>query len=289
VPTDAYRAGTYQFSLDVTTQRGRLYWRSNETLTAQTASIAIHPTPQPEIIAFGPTHSRYSEADSLSSPTRSATHSFPYAPIHLNWAIAHPETLERLVFIGRDADQIPIISPIEFDLRQGIPTELADYCHMDSRLVCWNVPTPAHTAGIYRFELQLFSASDDSDVNESGDTAIATHHTDPIKIERRTVPPAIRLFRVNGESAQAKYVLPLDATEPTPVIPIEWAVEGDDDVIVELLPAPGVVSRRGAIAYPLSPQGSIETLTLRVTNPDGNSITRSVTLETVPPSHSPLP
>lgn len=286
VPTDAYRAGLYRFDLEVNTRRGRRHQQNTQTLNRQTAPITILPTPLPDITTFEPTQARYVAAiapessDSINRTLQTPSTLTP--PIRLNWAIAHPEALHRLVLIGRDADQSPLISPIEFDFSRGVPAELEDYCQLDGTLSCWNVPTPARNVGHYTFELQLFTRPDGADIERTED-ALDTHITDPIKIERPSLSFAITSFAVNGESSQPKYVIPLNLEDPAPVIPITWSVDGDPEVTVELLPAPGTVSRQGAIAYPLSPQGGIETLTLRVTNQAGESISRSVTLETIPP------
>ena len=276
VPTDAYRAGTYRFDLEVETQRGRRYRQRTQTLNGQTDSITILPIPLPNIRTFEPTQARYIEAIAPDTSTEIQIPTTLHPPIRLNWAIAHPGSLQRLVLISRDADQSQIMAPIEFDFSQGVPRELEDFCQLNGELSCWNVPTPAREMGHYTFELQLFITADGSD-------ATATQITDPIKIERPDLPFTITSFTVNNEASQPKYVIPLNVDDVFPVIPIEWVVDGDPDVTVELLPAPGTVPRQGAIAYPLSPQGGIETLTLRVTNQSGESISRSVTLETVPP------
>ncbi|MEL6221008.1 MAG: hypothetical protein AAFR31_00030 [Cyanobacteria bacterium J06627_8] len=291
VPTDAYRAGTYQFELDVSTQRGHRYQRNTQTLTRETAPITILPKPLPDIMTFEPTQARYALAiaptgsdDSLPSaefPTSLAP------PIRLNWAIAHPSELQKLILIGRDDDQSPLIAPIEFDFSRGIPRELEDYCQLDAVLACWNIPTPARDDGHYTFELQAFSRPEaiqpDNEALIEAPEPIDTQITDPISIERPDLSFTITSFQVNGESAQAKYVIPLNVEDVLPVIPISWSVSGDPDVTVELLPSPGTVPLQGAIAYPLSPQGGIETLTLRVTSLEGETISRSVTIETVPP------
>ncbi|MEB3211611.1 MAG: hypothetical protein VKL39_09650, partial [Leptolyngbyaceae bacterium] len=125
VPTDAYQAGTYRFDLEVNTQRGRRYRRSTQILTSQTAPVTILPTPLPEITTFEPTQARYvmdiapvipANGDpSAQIPTTQVP------PIRLNWAIAHPGELHKLMLIGRDADQSPLSAPIEFDFSRGIP------------------------------------------------------------------------------------------------------------------------------------------------------------------------
>jgi hypothetical protein len=295
VPTDAYRAGTYRFDLEVNTQRGRRYRRNTETLSHQTPPITIVPTPLPEIVTVEPTHARYMLAIAPTSTPIGASQAAPpttlVPPIRLNWAIAHPDSLHKLVLIGRDDEQSPLIAPIEFDFSQGIPAELKEYCQMDDVLSCWNIPTPAREEGTYTFELQVFSYPEPSVPEEPSsalETTVAiadptdTLVTDPITIERPDLPFAITSFTVNGEPSQPKYVIPLAAGDRSPTVPITWSVGGDPEVTVELLPSPGTVASQGSIVYPLSPQGGIETLTLRVTNAQGESMSRSVTLETVP-------
>ncbi|HBB33378.1 MAG TPA: hypothetical protein DDZ80_17925 [Cyanobacteria bacterium UBA8803] len=193
--------------------------------------------------------------------------------ILLNWKISHPEQIKELKLIGRDPDGV-VASPLKsYDLSRGIPEALWNFCQItDEALICKNVPTDARKAGSYIFELAVVPRQGEAEVLE-------TKKTDLIKINARPVPIEILEFKLNGTEALPKYLVKIDPNKPVVLI-LSWKVKGGQDLKVELLPAPGTVPIEGKIPYPLSQEAGSETITLQVTNKEGEQKSRSVTIET---------
>lgn len=79
------------------------------------------------------------------------------------------------------------------------------------------------------------------------------------------------------------HVFTLNPVQGSINVYLTWKVKNPTLVNVELLPAPGIVaSSKNQIKYSLSPSPGSKILTLKVTNQVGESIMRSVVLETTP-------
>ena len=195
-----------------------------------------------------------------------------------------------------------------------IPPELKSYCTIKSpvpELNCNAVPTGIEKPGEYTFAL----TAQPLDATSTPPESIVS---DVVKIE--SIPPEIESFSViippesrsycnsfsapilscskitseihkvdenieNGRKAQPKYLLPVDQGDPLPVVEFTWKVNGaTDDTTVKLLPVPGNVQLQGAVKLTLSEPPSTEEVTLEATNSKGQTVTRSVILETFDPT-----
>ena len=200
-------------------------------------------------------------------------------PVLLNWDIIHPERLAALKLIGRSSEGVVNALPVTYDFSQGIPSRLQEYCYVTEIISCRNVPTQALETGDYIFELTSFT-SDNPNLANSSITS------DLIKIESITLPPPppspleILSFEIDGREAPPKYIVQIDPQEPTPSLSLSWNILSDPAATVELLPAPGKVKPQDSLVYPVSERPTTETLTLRVTNPDGRQLERSLIIET---------
>src|SRR5919199_277208 len=309
VRTEARQAGDYVFDLKVFSKRAK----DTAADSSKTNLVKIQPLDPPKIKEFLSTKPVYQEASSIKTATgvvgaglsdivgkRQTNRLNPPVQesggggqklgvipdrgdtILLNWKIINPEQLKELKLIGRAPDGSVNSELKRYDFSQGIPKELKDFCNLQEELICKNVRTEARKPGDYIFELTAVPKK------EPGETPIFAK-TDTIKIQPNLVPLKIVYLKVNGEDAVTKYLVPINPEKQIKVVTISWQVEGGKDMKVELLPAPGTVLPVGAIAYPLSQQPSSQTLTLKVTNPAGQEISKSVTFETLIPAPAPSP
>lgn len=269
VPTDAREAGDYVFELTLISQQG------DEVVSEkmQTKIVQIEPIPSPRITNFEATQAVYQEA-SLTADNNSEEDT-PNPGILLNWQIDNIRQVQALTFVGRNAEGIANTPQQNFSFATGIPEVLEPFCQIQMQsLVCQAVPTYVTNAGTYTFELIV-----NPQQNQDEENAIA-QTTEPIKIEAE--PSVIAEFNIQGNQAQPKYQIPINPNEQTLLV-LEWEVDGNPNTKVELLPAPGTVPLVGSVAYPISQTPKTETITLQVTNPDGEQISRSVTIETIAP------
>ncbi len=286
VRTSARKPGTYIFELLMLpkTRRGAT------SATAKTNPVAIAPIPQPKIVGFAATQPIYQEPITsvavarpvarpapkpVVSPTPDAADIKKAFSIRLNWAITNPERLRAVQLVGRSPEGLLVSPPQQYDFSQGIPAELRKFCVVKQQLICQNVQTRAQKPGDYVFELTALATSD-------GSTPAAVKKTDLIKILPK--PPRILAFKLNGQTAQPKYLIPLTTDQPIPNIVLSWAVDGSAGTKVELLPAPGSVPASAAVPLILSPKPGSVTVTLQVTSSTGQQVVRSVTLETYDPT-----
>ncbi|MEO1378286.1 MAG: hypothetical protein AAFW70_29255, partial [Cyanobacteria bacterium J06635_10] len=120
-----------------------------------------------------------------------------------------------------------------------------------------------------------------------------TKATEAIKIQPNPpIPPKppfpathvkITSFKVNQEEviSNPKQTFVINKQRTDASIALSWQVEKGEDIKVELLPAPGVVSTQGFIEYPLNKPPSNETIILKVTNKAGEEKIQSVVIQTV--------
>jgi hypothetical protein len=287
VRTGARKPSTYIFELLMVPKAGR----GATSATARTNPVAIAPMPQPQIVGFVSTQPVYQEpitpvaaARLVASPTpkpeasptpNAAPDSKKAFSIRLNWAIANPERLRALQLVGRSPEGLVVSPPQRYDFSQGIPAELQKVCVVKQQLICQNVQTNAQKPGDYVFELTALA-------NGDGSTPPAVKKTDLVKILPK--PPRILEFKLNGQTAQPKYLIPLTADQPLPNLVLSWLVDGSTGTKVELLPAPGSVPAGAAVPLILSPKPGSVTVTLQVTSSTGQQVVRAVTLETYDPT-----
>lgn len=274
--TDARQAGDYIFEL--TTESSH---EQAESEIARTQSIQINPLPQPQFEEFSAQLSF--EETVLDKNIESEAEVSDRATIVLNWIISHPQQLEELHLVGLDPNGSVITDEIRYNFRQGLPVELEEFCTpnpLDRTLICRNVPTPALEAGDYQFDGQLIP-------NQDGAAPSENQQTNRIEIAPEPVFDLSLDLRINGETAPPKWVQPRSSDEDSLVI--AWTVEGGRNVKVELLPAPGTVPREGEITYRTPQEAGRETVTLQVTDEEGNQQQRSVVIETPSAPRTPDP
>ena len=275
--TSARQPGNYRFTLTILPKDDKA-----SSIVAETSPIQILPTPSPKILTFGATQPRYWETLSSTDRKADAGTNSPSSPtVALNWQITSPEQISVLTLVGRLADGSILAPAKQYDLTEGLPKGLEEFCTLTSTdLTCSALPTEARTVGAYSFELRLFTPNNPE--------PIATAKTDPVRIV--PLPVMIETFTVNGDIASTKYQLQIspeeDAAQTT--VQIAWRVVGGSYTQVELLPTPGSVPMAGSLSYPLT-TNTQEVVTLRVTSVSGDQITRSVILEALQPEISPPP
>ena len=263
IQTGARQPGNYEFVLSVMPKRDR-----TAPITAKTGAITLLPTPPPEIVTFATTQPRYWEAVS-----EDGSEGTPEGLIALNWQINLTEPLSHITLTARLADGTPLNTPQRYDLTEGLPTDLEDYCTLtETALSCRGLPTAASTVGTYFFELGLFQA-DSAEPITTAETKPAQVVPLPVRIER---------FTIDGQDAPAKYrlTLPPEVDASAASVQLTWTVVGGPYTRVEILPSPGSVSLNSELAYPITANAQ-EVVTLKVTSVSGEEIVRSVIIETV--------
>lgn len=284
VTTNARKPGTYVFEMVLTPkpQRGA----TQETGTSK--PVTITPIPLPTIVAFTSTQPVYQEPIaparpqpvSTATPKPQATPTSalpPIVDIRLNWAIANPSQLREIQLIGRSPDGV-VVSPLQqYTLGSdgALPQPLRPMCELKEQLICQNVPTGAQQPGDYLFELTALPRTGIEGKPMTLKTAL-------IKILPK--PPRILEFKLNGQPALPKYLIPLTANQPLPKLLLSWQVDTSSGSKVELLPAPGSVPLEAKVPLILSPKPGNVTVTLQVTSPNGQQVVRSMTLETFDPA-----
>ncbi|MDB9312800.1 hypothetical protein PN462_06780, partial [Spirulina sp. CS-785/01] len=97
------------------------------------------PPSPPEILEFSPQSSFYEEENGEA--------------VRLNWQLSNPNRLKTITVQGVSPQGLVISRPVEYDMTQGIPEALADFCQIETILICINVPTDARKPGDYIFKL----------------------------------------------------------------------------------------------------------------------------------------
>lgn len=280
VRTEARQPGDYTFEIKVFSKQAK----DVAADSVKTNTIKIQPLDLPKIVDFVSTKPVYKESSPLNI-SNSGKSQIPGINstedmILLNWKVINPDQIKELKLIGRAPDN-SVNSPAQrFDFSKGIPQELNKFCQIKEQLICQNVRTGIRNPGVYIFELTVVPKKGQPEPPISV-------KTDTIKIQPNLIPIKILYFRVNNQEAANKYLVPLNEKNPIKALVLSWQVQGGKGTKVELLPTPGTVPLVGAISYPISQQTSRETLTLKVTNPAGEEISRSVTFEVLNPLPTP--
>lgn len=127
------------------------------------------PVP-PQIVEFAPGSSSYKEAED--------------EVVRLNWKISNPKQLQSLKLEGLSPEGVVISEPIVYDLTQGIPNQLKNFCNIQQLLICQNVPTDARKAGDYIFQMTLFT-------KRGKEVAAQTLKTSAVRIEPLPLPAVV--------------------------------------------------------------------------------------------------
>ncbi|MGD1873315.1 MAG: hypothetical protein ACFB02_09715 [Mastigocoleus sp.] len=286
VRSNARKPDTYVFEMTVLPKSGK----GTKPVTFKTSPVTIVPIPRPEIISFGSTRPIYQEVSYIfpeSSKTsrrqdkrknkrkNKRNNQKINSQIKLNWALTNPNQLQSIQIIGRTPEGL-VTSPLKtYNFSQGIPPELQGYCRSGKPLVCLNVNTRVQKPGNYIFEIIAIPKGKVSD-------KVATKKTDLIKILPK--PSRILDFKINGNTAPAKYLIPIVDQKKSPKVNIFWKVDASVGAKVELLPAPGTIPLSGSIPLILEPEPTDLTLRLQVTSPTGQQVSRSVILTTYDPN-----
>ncbi|QQE63925.1 hypothetical protein GFS31_05960 [Leptolyngbya sp. BL0902] len=281
VPTQLREPGQYRFEVTLLPKASL----NLPPIQATSSLVTITQRPMPVAIELVPQQVIYSEAGtpvSANQPT--------LAPpvtgngIELSWIVTHPQALQDLLLVVRKPGGTTV-GGRRFSLRNPenptlltLPEELQPFCQIGEYLVCQGVPTGMGQVGQYQFELTPIPVG------------LADTETPPVKVsevvEVQPRPLAITAFRINGQEADPKYLVPVEPGQPIPGFQLDWQVEGGSTAQVELLPSPGTVGRSGSLRLPLPPSGST-TLTLRVSDGHHPPVVRAVTFETFNPNPNP--
>lgn len=254
------QAGTHTFQIEVFSSRDRR--TPADTLT--TDSIAIAPPAVPKIIQFVPSATVYRAVATQGTGA--------IAPIRLNWEMSAPDQIQELQWMAIAADG-SLARPVQrYVFRNGLPTGLQNRCRRSDRLICQNVPTGITQSGSYTFQLTLISRQ----------ASEMTRRTPRVRIQ--PPPPQIQSFQLDGQEIgqTTRFQFEINPSEPR-TLAFSWRIQAAPNARIELLPVPGSVAAQGSINYPLSALPGQQTVTLRVTQPSGEQVTRSLLLETVAP------
>ena len=282
VRTNARQPGTYVFELTVVPE-GR---RPHQPITARSSTVVIEAQPviMPEITDFAPSRLVYQEvgvSTAREATSADADRLIDAEGIRLNWIVANPSELSALRLVARADGKS--LGELWFEIAHlpfgevVLPEALENVCELGPQvLLCQDVPTEIDQVGDYQFEL----------------TAVARtpleSEAEPIMMQTEVVTiqpiaPAIAQFQIDGENAQPKYLIPVTRGAPPPTITLTWTIEGGATTTAELLPVPGPIDLAGNAVLPLNPMGST-LITLQATNPAGDTVARSVQIETFDPN-----
>ncbi|NJN10657.1 MAG: hypothetical protein HC815_22790 [Richelia sp. RM1_1_1] len=170
---------------------------------------------------------------------------------------------------------------------QGIPYGLEKQCEkLKSQpiLNCTMIQTKAIQPGLYTFKIiaLLKEAQNNSEITKA--TEVIKIQPKPPQSPKPATPIKITSFKINGQevSSNPKQTFAINKQRTDASIALSWQVEKGEDIKVELLPAPGVVSTQGFIdKYPLGNPPNNEIITLKVTNKAGEATIKSVVIQTV--------
>lgn len=289
VPTAATEPGQHMFEIQIIPTIGD----GTPSAVLKTNAIEIKPIPLPKIVEFASIQPVYEEvklkaatlaANQTGRSAQAFRESSPISSILLNWKIENGNQIQELGLMARSPDG-RVNSPLKrYDFSQGIPTALRNYCVLNgNQLICNNFPTVANQPDDYIFELIILPK------NQAPQSGITTKKTEPIKIKPEPVPINIVAFNINGQPAQPKYIFESQPKTKPIVLTLSWQVTGGQDMKVEILPAPGSVSPQGSVSYPVTPDPGAETITLKVSNGEGQELTRKVAIQTLAPPPPPPP
>ena len=205
--------------------------------------------------------------------------------VRLNWRIGNVSQVKEITIVGRTPEGEVKSPPLQFAMTEGLPRSLRPYCTIaNEQMICKNVPTEATASGNYVFEIAIASTRPAVDLKADPKAVSLIRKTELTKIA--PYPAKILELKVNGQEALPQYSFNLNPNVPT-VLNLTWKVEASAAAKIDLLPAPGNVAAVGQLALPLSPKSAEVTYTLKVTNPDGQSIMRSFIVQTIAPPPAP--
>lgn len=289
IRTDAREPGTYEFELIVVAE-GR---QGNTSLNSGSDKVIIEPippAPQPQVMHLAPMQATYQE-QLLPPVTGKPNNPTPPTPannadIQLRWDVMNYRNLRSLTLQLRLGDGTPlkeIVYPFVAPGRSKviIPRELRTHCQFvsDVLMSCSGVPTGLTKAGEYSFAMTAIAIQGATEEEQPTEQIL---ESDTVKIQ--SLPPQIVSFLVNGQPAQAKYLVPVDQGDAPPIVKLAWHVLGGTDTHVQLNPVPGDVPLKSALDLPLGVDPGETLVTFSITNDAGMNITRSLTFTVFDPT-----
>lgn len=280
---DAQKAGDYTFKMTVIPKGGN----EENAITKQTPLIKVQPIDTPQILTFLPANPTYQEPGTANN-IETATDSRPgFPPIRLNWQITNPSKIKELQIIGTNDGSLSEYQ--RYRMFQGLPYGLEKKCEKlkyQPILNCSMVETKAIKPGSYTFKIvALLKQGENNTEIIKATEAIKIQPKPPTtpKPPKPATPIKIASFKINGQEASSnpKQTFAINKQRTDASIALSWQVEKGEDIKVELLPAPGVVKNQGFIEYPLNSSPGNETITLKVTNKDGEEKIQTVVIQTV--------
>ncbi len=277
IRTDARKSGDYIFTLTVIPQPGR----NAKPVQAKALPVSVVPVKAPRIVEITPTAALYTE----TVPGSAKTANDPPAMARVNWKIDHPDQLRSLTLLAQDEQGNAAAPALIYDFTQGLPDSLAELCVLGRQLICNNVPTGIREAGTYKFELSAVALEDPLSEGKEGDSEeilpiVAT--SDSTRIQSRS--PRLLSFTLNGEPAQANYLIPVEPGQVPTQLTLAWNVDNTPGTQVILNPSPGTVPNQGNLPVMISPQPGETVLSLQVIGATGEQITRSIRITTYDPT-----
>ncbi|MEM6404344.1 MAG: hypothetical protein AAF757_29665, partial [Cyanobacteria bacterium P01_D01_bin.116] len=250
----------------------------------QTPLIKVQPIDTPQILTFIPANPTYQE---LGTPNNkeTATDSRPgFPPIRLNWQITNPSKIKEIQIIGTNNGSLSEYQ--RYKMFQGMPYGLEQKCEkLKSQPVlnCSMIQTKAIKPGSYTFKIVALLKEGQNNTEIIKATEAIKIQSKPPASPKPATPVKITSFKVNGQEASSnpKQTFVINKQRTDASIALSWQVEKAEDIKVELLPAPGVVSTEGFINYPINNPPSNETIILKVTNKDGEEKVQSVIIQTI--------
>lgn len=218
--------------------------KPSDTLATKN-TIAIVPVPLPAIEQFASARTIYKEGSES---------------IKLNWSVKNPQQIEALIVkaISQNGSSQEVA-------RYQYPSQTSKFCPTPKKaqdlLLCNNVSINSLPAGDYTFQLIVDPKQEQKEVE-------ITQKTDTVKIESQLFE--IVSFKVNGEEVKQGDTSLHARNKGIPVIlDLAWSVKGNKDLKVEVLPLEGEQQASGSLQYTLPPETNRESITLRVTNQQG--------------------
>jgi hypothetical protein len=277
VRTDARKSGDYIFTLTVIPQPGR----NAQPVQAKALPVSIVPVQAPRIVAIAPTATLYTEA--VPGAVKNAND--PPSMARVNWTVDYPRQLRSLTLLARDEQGNAAAPALVYDFQQGLPDSLAEFCVLGRQLICNNVPTGIREAGTYKFDLTAVALANPAskgteDARDEVLPIVAT--SEATRIQSRS--PRLLSFTLNGEPAQASYLIPVEPGQMPTQLTLAWNVDNIPGTQVVLTPSPGTVPNQGNLPVMLSPQPGETVLSLQVIGATGEQITRSIRITTYDPT-----
>lgn len=228
--------------------------RNNNVVdTKTTEKLTIVPKPEPEVISL-----------TMSTPAK-----LKYAtgePILINWTVKNLQKLAGVEILGKSKDGSPYEQKIvEPKLSQD------SNCKQDKekqQIVCTNFPLKI--AQPSKYELQIKPISKSEAKPEKPPTTAAP------AIEFEVLPKSLKIgtFTINGTTEPSRIV------KEGEMLTINWQVDGDEKINVELLPG-GTVARSGT--QQMQSIQSISQISLVATDNYGHKETKVFSIKVEPP------